>query len=326
MNEMRYKNVTFSQEEVIHFLEQLGFQNIKSYDNEFKFAWHEGGNINGVALFKKNLRFCYWSQDIKGDLIDLIQEKTGCSFREALDQFKTIVGKGEIKFKKKSIYLNFLESLPENATCETYEESFYEDHFEDALSKLFLKDNVGVLAQIAFSVRIDKQSNRIVFPVRNIDGDIIGAIGRYNSEKVPENVAKYLPEIPFEKRYSLFGVYENREYLHDCMIIVESEKSVMKAFSMGYRCVVALGGLYLSSQKIEMIDIINPKQIVIALDEGIELKHITKLAEQLKLKNDSIQRFVGYINSNEVGLRSKNCIFDESLEKCQEILSKIIYI
>lgn len=326
MSEMRYKNVIFSVEEIIHFLEQLGFQEIKEYNNEFKFAWHEGGNVNGVALFKKNLRFCYWSQDIKGDLIDLIQEKVSCTFREALDKFKIIVGKGEIKFKKKSLYLSFLETLPENSICETYEESFYEDHFEDGLSKLFLDDNVGLLAQIAFSIRLDNDANRVVFPVRNIDGDIIGAIGRYNSETVPENVAKYLPEIPFEKRNALFGVYENREYLEDCMIIVESEKSVMKAFSMGYRCVVALGGLYLSSQKIKMIDIVNPKQIIIALDEGIELKHITDLAQKLKLKNNSIERYVGYINSNEVGLGYKNCIFDESLEKCKEILSKIVYI
>lgn len=326
MIKMRYKNVDFTEDEIIYFLEQLGFEDIKSYDHEFKFAWYAGGNTNGVALFKKNLKFCYWSKNIKGDLIDLIQEKTDCNFREALSLFKTIVGKGEIKFNKKSLYLSFLDSLPDEEICETYDEEFYEDHFEDAFSKLFFLDNVGLLAQQFFSVRFDKKSNRIVFPVRNINGEIIGVIGRYNKQNVPDGIAKYLPEIPFSKGFALYGSYENKEYLKDCMIIVESEKSVMKAFSMGYRCVVALGGLFLSEHKLKIIDEINPKQIVVALDEGIELDHILKLVKKLKICNSFVSRIVGYINPNTIGLGNKNCIFDENPNFCQKILeTEIIY-
>lgn len=322
---MRFKNIDFTSYEIIHLLEQLGFVNIVEHNNLFQFSWYEGANPKGSCVYKDTMTFSYWSKNIHGDLIDLIKAKMGCDFKKALNIFYSITNKISIEFKHRNIYEEFLGTIKVKK-YKTYDYSDY-DIYPPCVSNVFLEDNVGALSQMFFDVRIDEESNRIIFPVKDLNGDIVGVLGRYNSSNVPSNIAKYLPIIPYEKKLFLFGAYENRDFLHDTIIMVESEKSVMKAFSMGFRNVVALGGNYFSSDKYRILYDLKPKTIILALDEGLDDKHIIDTAKSIISPNPFIKWHVGYIPSNSVGLGSKNNIFDEDIKLCYDILrNNVIFI
>lgn len=322
---MKFKNIEFTSYEVRNLLEQLGFTNITEYHNLFQFSWYEGANPKGSCLYKDTMTFSYWSKNIHGDLIDLIKTKVGCNFSKAMTLFYKITHKMSIDFKNRNIYEEFINGIKTRG-YKTYDKKIYEE-YPPCISEVFLKDDVGVLAQRFFDVRIDEDSNRVIFPIKDLDGNIVGVLGRYNAVDVPNNIAKYLPIIPYEKRLFLYGAYENKDFLHDTIIMVESEKSVMKAFSKGYRNVVALGGNYFSSDKYGILYDLKPKNVILALDEGLDDNHIIETARSLISPNPFIQWHVGYIPSNDVGLGRKNNIFDENREICYDILrNKVIFI
>lgn len=315
---MRYKNIEFTSQEIIFLLEQLGFTNITEHFNLFQFSWYEGANPKGSCLYKNNLKFTYWSKNLYGDLIDLITYKKKCSFNQALYIFYQLTNKISIDFSDANIYNKILNKIKKRDYVVYGNEVL--NYYEPCISQLFLKDDVGLLAQSFFDIRIDKESNRIVFPIKDINGNIVGILGRYNTNDVPIHIAKYLPILIYDRKFFLFGAYENKDYLHDTIILVESEKSVMKAFSKGYRNVVALGGNYFNSEKLNILYELKPKKVILALDEGLNDEHIRETAKSLISPNPFIKWKVGYIESNYVGLGHKNCIFDETLDKCKYIL------
>lgn len=321
---MNYKGIELTDEDIIKILEYVECKNISNLKNEIKFSWKEGSNPNGCCFFKSNMRYVYWSKNISGDLIDLIQQKTKCGFIEAKNLISKITNKEYSKVVvQKDYYLDYLSGLKKNTIKKYYSISEIKK-YPHCISKLFIDDGVGLLAHYYFDIRFDIDSNRIVFPIRDIDGNLLGILGRYNEKNIKGTIPKYLSILPYERKFTLFGIYENKDFLNDTIILVESEKSVMRAFSMGYRNVLALGGLFINEHKINLLLKLKPKTIILALDEGLKTEYIIETAKNLKSPNPFIQWHIGYIDSNNVGLGKKNCIFDESKNKCKEILSKHI--
>lgn len=323
---MDYKNINLDDNDLIKILQCIGCTHMINRQNEIKFAWYEGANPNGACLFKNSFRYVYWSKNISGDLIDLIQKKVGCNFVKAKNLILEITNKQYKEDIKTNDYLNYIHRLKKGVEVKEYPNSEIEK-YPRCISKLFIEDGIGLLAHDKFDVRFDADSNRIVFPIRGVNGELLGVLGRYNKKNVENNIPKYLSILPYERRYCLFGLYENRQYLKDTIILVESEKSVMRAFSMGFRNVVALGGLFVNEYKLKMILKLKPKYVILALDEGLKDEYIIKTAKELKSPNPFIKWHVGYISSNNVGLGNKNCIFDETKDKCNYILkNEIKYI
>ena len=325
---MVYKGIKFSEDDILKILQTINLTNISNNTNEFKFSWYKDSNPSGACLFKKTLRYVYWSKNQSGDLIDLVMKKANIGFLEAKQLIESIVNKtfSDNRYIKENPYQEFLSTIKRsNNNPNTYNYSLYEQ-YPNCISKLFLDDGIGLLAHDVFDIRFDDESNRIIFPIRDMDGNLLGILGRYNKRNVDKRIPKYLPILNYERHYELFGIYENKDFLHDTIILVESEKSVMKAFSMGYRNVLALGGSYISPQKKKILLKLSPKSVILALDEGLLDDHIKDVAKSLISSNPFIKWHVGYIPSNNVDLGEKNCIFDESKEKCQNILKKVRWI
>lgn len=323
---MNYKNIDLSDDDLIKILQHIGCTHITNGQNEIKFAWYESSNPNGACLFKNSFRYVYWSKNISGDLIDLIERKVGCNFIKAKNLISEITNKQYKDNIKTDDYINYVHKIKKQLLIKSY--SLEEiQKYPHCISKLFIEDGIGLLAHYKFDIRFDIDSNRIVFPIRDIDGNLLGILGRYNKKNIDNNIPKYLSILPYERKYFLFGLYENKDYLKHTIILVESEKSVMRAFSMGYRNVVALGGLFINEYKLKMILKLKPKYVILALDEGLTDEYIIKTAKELKSPNPFIKWHVGYIPSNHIGLGNKNCIFDETKEKCDYILkNEIKYI
>ncbi|QJC28194.1 toprim domain-containing protein [Enterobacteriaceae endosymbiont of Plateumaris braccata] len=96
--------------------------------------------------------------------------------------------------------------------------------------------------------------NRIIFPIKNIQGQIIGFGGRTLENKEP----KYLnsPEnIFFHKRNELYGLYEIKKKFHllEKILVVEGYTDVISLFQFNIKYVVAILGISITNEHIKKL-------------------------------------------------------------------------
>ena len=132
---------------------------------------------------------------------------------------------------------------------ETFQIGLANDSWDD-LTKIFTKDKVienaleaGLLINSNNKI-YDRFRNRIMFPIRNSTGNIIGFGGRIFNQ---QDGAKYLnsPETKlFHKSYELYGLYESKKSIsqEDKVLIVEGYTDVIGLHNSGIKnCVATLG-------------------------------------------------------------------------------------
>ena len=100
--------------------------------------------------------------------------------------------------------------------------------------------NEGILQDVMdlFGVRINNRDNRIVYPVYDIDGNLINIKGRTRYENYKElGIPKYINYYSIGTMDYFQGLNITLPYVKDQneVIIFESVKSVMKAYGWGYK-------------------------------------------------------------------------------------------
>ena len=311
--------------------EDLGLCNVKEYGGYWRMGFDDYSNPSSLRVYKGSLHFKnYKHTDKSGDIFSLVQYKKGCSYQTALEylSFKCGLNTEDFSIKKcdlpfggffklmKSKNINNMVHILEDIEIESLKKSYFE---------LLMLDGITLEAQDFFNVRYDLSSGRIAIPVYRKEG-LVGILGRINQRDFDSNIAKYLPIIAYPKNKVLFGVVENLKYIkNNTLYVVESEKTVLKAFSYGFRNVVALGGNSISETQKLLIHSSYPKNIVVALDEGIELEHIIRQVESLQTMNILFKNTkLGYIDPSN--LYRKSCIFDMPYEVCKEEMNKIKWL
>lgn len=302
---MKFKNLNFTEDKIYKLLEALGFSNIKNSEKEFKFSWKEDSSPNGTCLFKDNLYFIHWSSGKQGDIIELIKNKLECSYKNSFKFLQEFMNE-RLTYQKEmtpSIFESYLDELRmelNEVNYETYDDRLLLD-YKQTISELFLKDGINTLTQYKFNIIYDDDSGRIGIPIRDKRGELVGILGRFNYKKVHGGIPKYLPILNYKRSLFLFGLYENDIKNKDTIIIVESEKSVLKAYSLGFKNVVALGTCRISRQQKFLIEECRPKRVILLLDEGLNDEYYRKIAEDLLSSNAIYVYDVLYINSNDCG-------------------------
>jgi len=121
----------------------------------------------------------------------------------------------------------------------------------------------------------DRFRGRVMFPLRDVRGQILGFAGR----KIPSEIegtaddhqeAKYInsPETPvYHKSKNLFGIFENREDIRKKgeTVLVEGEFDCISSWQAGVRNTVAVKGTALTSDQVKLIRRYGRK-VVICLD------------------------------------------------------------
>jgi DNA primase len=119
-------------------------------------------------------------------------------------------------------------------------------------------------------------------PIRTSTGEIMAIKGRANFE-LDEFTPKYLYVVNGPMSQTLFGYSENYSSLYENeILVVESEKSVLKLDSWGYNNVVALGSNSLSITQAKLLMSLNPKRVIFMLDRDLPLENTKKNADLLK--------------------------------------------
>ncbi len=102
----------------------------------------------------------------------------------------------------------------------------------------------------------DKFVNRIMFPITDLDNNVVGYTGRiYNDEK---DTAKYINTKEtniYKKGNILFNYFNAKEYVREekCVILVEGNMDAIRMYSSGIRNVVALMGTAITKEQINIL-------------------------------------------------------------------------
>ncbi|ATF13559.1 hypothetical protein A616_16715 [Brevibacillus brevis X23] len=306
------KNYIIGNPELIELiLEKSGFHKIKRHNDEYRCAKDTDSNPTAVKVNIKNLSSSIFSSNLKGDLITLIQGKSGLSFTKTLNyiadivQYKnTDIPESKITLPFGGYYKKISRMKNDNALdIETYTDEIL-DQFEILPNMLFYEDGILPQIQEKFKIGYDSLSCRITVPWYSFDGRLCGVMGRLNRRNTHPDESKWYPVIPFPKSKTLYGYAANYQSIQEkgIVLIGESEKHTLLLASKGLNVGIGLGGCNLSELQSNHIKAMFPQKAIIMLDEGLDEEQSYELA--VKLKSDRFYRNqVGYIyDSNNMYL------------------------
>ena len=119
---------------------------------------------------------------------------------------------------------------------------------------LVMLDNLGLINKSGLS-GYDKFINRIMIPISDADGFVVGYTGRIydNSDQ-----AKYIntkETIIYKKGHILFNFHNAKKYVRDAgsLIVVEGNMDAIRLYASGIKNVIALMGTTITKEQIEII-------------------------------------------------------------------------
>lgn len=272
-----------------HILDFFGFDKIRSNHREIRCAFEPGMNPTAVVVRLQNNENLFvkdYERNLSYDLINYLIKAKNVEFKDVMNAIKQELHLDSIyNYKRKTglfggLYDKLTRSNGEISVT-TYPEEIL-NQFGNTPNTLWLKDGISLSTQRKWGIGYDVQSQRITLPIRTSTGEVMAVKGRCNYE--PEEFEpKYLYLIQGFMSQTLFGYSENYGSLYERdVIVVESEKSVLKLDSWGYNNVVALGSNSLSPAQAKLIISLNPKSVTFMLDKSLELKNTRTNVDMLK--------------------------------------------
>lgn len=282
-------------------LEKIGIHDITIKRKYLQGALPDGDNPTSFCV---NITDDYLHTDIftradyKGsDIIDAIIYVSGKKSGDVSRWLREEVGISKSFNKKKTKEKSFLDEF---VAYDRYSGNSHRENtiisekskgmFVPYANKIWADEEISIDTQYEFEVMYDVLDSRIVFPFRDRHGRLITFIGRTTKEQQIGN-PKYLSYYPFNGSKLLYGLNKAEDYINKSneVIIVEAPKSVMKAWDMGYKNVVALNKKKLSEAQRDLIMSLNCTNIVIALDKDVSHREVCDIASRFKgMKHVSI--------------------------------------
>ena len=177
-----------------------------------------------------------------------------------------------------------------------------------------------------YKKNINRFYSRIIFPIRNITGDVIAFGGRIIEDK---KIAKYInsPETEFYKKgkhvFNLDKARSAHNKAHE-VVIVEGYMDVISIYSTGIKNVVSNSGIALTESQINLIwkFFSNP---IICLDGDVSgQKAALRIAESL-LPHVKENNQIGFVTLSK-GMDPDDYIKEKGKDSFQEFLSKKLSI
>jgi DNA primase len=148
----------------------------------------------------------------------------------------------------------------------------------------FYKDGILPSTQEFFGVMFDRESERVIYPVHNKDGELIGVKGRYvGKDKSILDRIKYLYLHRCDKSIELWNLHRALPFIKEKgeVIVYESAKSCMIAWQWGVKNTVSIEGNELTPVQIMLLKQLDV-DIVFAFDKDMTEEFIKKFTKQIK--------------------------------------------
>ena len=266
-------------ESILTLLESFGFVDVLLKRREIRFRRDEEGGLNISIKMEDNPSILVhdFARNVSLDIFAYIVQEKHVTLGEVLYKVKEILKLENDWTPRKKIQL--FEGIYNRILTKNTSEELLPEYPQEVLNKYekvyntrFLKDGISFETQGFFNLRYDLTSHRIIIPLYDELGRLVGTKGRLNYEDPEGFVPKYIYLEECQASKILYGYYQNYGYLFGGDVVIgESEKMVMQAHSFGVRNVVGIGSNSLSEKQARLILQLNPQRIIFALDEGLDL-------------------------------------------------------
>lgn len=311
---------------IIKVLEKLGYSP-KNKGEYFSFSNLDGDNQTACVLYKNTLVYKNYTRVGRdGNIFSLVMYDKQSDFPTALKYIAKV-----IHFRPENetpICLPFhgyfkricSKTLGHNAVnIPLLDPNDYVDYMNKN-NKMFLKDGVDYETQAVFNLGFNRIDNAILIPIYTPAGQLCGIKARNYDPDCPTDKRWWAYE-RFPKTSIIYGYHINYQEIvqSKTVLIVEAEKSVMQAYSFGFRCCLAVMGHKISKQQVRLIKALNCSRIIIGFDEGVAESDL--LLEGLKLLDNKVK--VGYIYDRDNKYLKKNTK-DSPTDNGRNVLKKIL--
>ena len=290
--------------EVSQIIESI---DISEYIGQFVDLEEKGGELWGLSPFKEentpsfsvNPQKGFWydfSAGFGGNILDFIMRKDDVPLRQAIGILKRYANiseqeaSGNPRLEASRVARRYRSQVkpPAKSTAKILPPD-YMDRFEFRRDKLQVWADEGIPFDVMrrFCVRYDAFDDRIVYPIRDYDGNIISVCGRtLDPDYKEKGLRKYTYFQSIGTMDAIYGypeakasVLASREF-----ILFEGAKSVMKMAGWGYENAGALLTSHLSPNQFRFLirlSSFHGVRVVFALDSDVDItkdKNIQKLA------------------------------------------------
>lgn len=246
---------------------------------------------------RETKRFYDFSSGIGGNVFTFVKFYFRCSSEEAIEILKKYAGyNGQIMTRKKMAATLICKRFQQkNRSLKPVSPVTIPDdcmeRYEKRADKLAIWEQEGISGESLdrFQVCYDSFSNRLVYPIRNIDGKIVNIGGRTLDPLWKEKgQRKYTYFYPWGGSMGvIYGLYENLEFIQQSkeVIVFEGCKSVLLADSWGIRNCVAILTSHVNPQQMKLFAQLG-YTVVFALDKDVRIRddhNISKLKRYVKV-------------------------------------------
>lgn len=309
---------------------------IVEYISQYIELTQKGEEWWGLSCFKeektpsfsvrKNPPLFYdYSSGVGGNLYSFVKAYHNCSSREAVEIIKKYAGyDGDVNTRRDKLSATIVckqfmkQRNTKPSPTPTILPDDYMDRFEIREDKLdvWRKEGISDNSLKKFQVMYDSFSNRLVYPIRNLQGKIVNVGGRTLDNDWKE---KKLRKYSYFQGWGggmdvVYGLYENLEFIKslDRIIIFEGCKSVLIADTFGIHNTGALLTSHLSPYQMKILASLGCR-VTFALDKDVDIrqdKNIQKLKQYVN---------VDYVWDKDNRLEEK----DSPVDKGREVFERL---
>ena len=275
----------------------LGCHDIHEYSNEWRSALPQGHNKTAVCIKKDTLKVAIRDSggNRYGNIFTLVMDIKNISFGKASKYLHKLLGL-KYSFREQSLDdnkydpLRIFKKVKRNRYIVNKDVPVYDDSCIKEYIKLpyigWIREGITPRTCERFNIGYSFDRQRIVIPERKWDGDgneYIGISGRTTiSNYELLDIPKYTKlSKTYPKGLNVYGLNENYKSIQNAgyVVVMESQKSVLKRYSLLDETCVAIGGCEITEEQVRILIGLNV-EIIVALDEGIDVNHVRKECEK----------------------------------------------
>lgn len=282
MDAQRLKEHILDNNLIPNILEELGCHHIKWRSDMVQAANPDGDNSTAICVYlNENLTTLNYTRQIlpsgqtrTTDIFDLVGYIRECSFFESIKWLCDLCGLDyyaeEEEVPESLQILQFLNQMNKECVDEEDDNSPLRpidptilNYYMPVANKMWQDDGISLRTQYEFSVMYDDYSNRIVLPLFDPFGELVGIKGRLMKKHLDDGEQKYLYMQKFNKSKFLFGLNKTYDMIQQqgyCPVF-EGEKSTMIAYEHGVGS-VAVCGSKLSKCQVNLLTRLNVPLII----------------------------------------------------------------
>lgn len=313
---------------------------IVEYLSQFVELTEKGGEYWSLSPFKDEKTpsfsvrreansFYDFSSGIGGNVFTFTKHYFGCSGREAVEKLKEYAGvEGDFlpapnKLASTTVCKRFLRhKKPEKAEkCKKLPSNYMEKYEKrDDKLEVWRKEGISDASLTKFQVYYDSFSDRLVYPIRNPDGEIVNIGGRTLDPLYKEKkLRKYTYFYSWGTINTIYGLAENMEDIlrRREIVLFEGCKSVLICDTWGIHNTGAILTSHLSQNQMKILAGLGVR-VVFALDKDVNItvdRHIASLRQYCN---------VFYLKDNEGLLGEKDSPVDKGMEVYKTLYEKKI--